>query len=48
MDFNSEVKKNQIVARIDPAIYAAQVEQAKAQLLKTETTLLEKKRDIQA
>jgi HlyD family secretion protein len=48
VDFNSEVKKGQVIARIDPAIYAAQVEQAKAQLLKTETALLEKKMDILA
>ncbi|MBW2621579.1 MAG: efflux RND transporter periplasmic adaptor subunit [Deltaproteobacteria bacterium] len=47
VDFNSEVKKDQVVARIDPAIYAAQVEQAKAQFLKAETALLEKKGDIQ-
>ena len=48
VDFNSEVKKGQVIARIDPAIHAAQVEQAKAQLLKTETALIEKKTDIQA
>lgn len=48
VDFNSEVKKGQVIARIDSAIFAAQVEQAKAQLLKTETALLEKKMDILA
>ena len=31
-DFNSEVKKGQLLAQIDPAIYEAQVEQAKANL----------------
>lgn len=48
VDFNSEVKKGQVIARIDSAIFAAQVEQAKAQLLKTETALVEKKMDILA
>jgi HlyD family secretion protein len=32
VDFNAPVKKNQIVALIDPAFYQAQVEQARAQL----------------
>ncbi|MBW2091709.1 MAG: efflux RND transporter periplasmic adaptor subunit [Deltaproteobacteria bacterium] len=48
VDFNSRVKKDQVIARIDPAIYFAQVEQAKAQLLKARTQLAEKKRDIEA
>ncbi|MBW2060692.1 MAG: efflux RND transporter periplasmic adaptor subunit [Deltaproteobacteria bacterium] len=47
-DFNSKVEKDQVIARIDPAIYAAQVEQAKAQLLKTQTQRMEKRKDIEA
>src|SRR5262245_33891040 len=31
-DFNSVVRKGQVIARIDPAIFQAQVNQAKAQL----------------
>jgi HlyD family secretion protein len=31
-DFNTKVKKNQLVARIDPAIFEAKVDQAKANL----------------
>ncbi|MBI5634829.1 MAG: efflux RND transporter periplasmic adaptor subunit [Nitrospirae bacterium] len=33
VDFNSAVKKNQIIAQIDPATFEAQVEQARAGLL---------------
>ena len=47
-DFNSKVVKGQVIARIDSAIYAAQVEHAKAQLLKARAQLTEKKRDIEA
>src|SRR5713101_9960312 len=32
VDFNSVVKKGQVIARIDPAMFQAQVNQAKAQL----------------
>ncbi|HET6464205.1 MAG TPA: efflux RND transporter periplasmic adaptor subunit [Nitrospiria bacterium] len=35
-DFNSEVKKGQIVAQIDPALFEAQVEQARAKLANDE------------
>src|SRR5512142_2107864 len=31
-DFNSIVRKNQVIARIDPSIFQAQVEQSKANL----------------
>lgn len=47
-DFNSMVKKEDVVALIDPAIYAAQVAQAKAQLLKAKTQFEESKRSIEA
>src|ERR1700724_573967 len=32
VDFNSAVKKGQVIARINPALFEAQVNQAKAQL----------------
>ena len=38
-DFNSEVKKNQVVARLDPAILQAQVENAKASVLNAEAAV---------
>ncbi|MBM4146747.1 MAG: efflux RND transporter periplasmic adaptor subunit [Nitrospira sp.] len=51
VDFNSRVKKGQLIARIDPAAFQAQVEQAKANLLaakanheKAEATLIDAKR----
>ena len=48
VDFNSLVKKDQVIALIDPAIYGAQVAQAKAQLLKARMQLLEKQKEIDA
>jgi HlyD family secretion protein len=48
VDFNSEVEEGQIIARIDPAVYSAQLEQTKAQLLKAQTQLSEAQRDIEA
>ncbi|MFZ3137502.1 MAG: efflux RND transporter periplasmic adaptor subunit [Thermodesulfovibrionales bacterium] len=51
VDFNSPVKKGQLIAQIDPAAFQAQVEQAKANLLaakanheKAEATLIDAKR----
>ena len=38
-DFNSEVKKNQVVARLDPAIFQAQVENSKASVLNAEAAV---------
>src|ERR1051326_1344541 len=35
-DFNSIVKKGQVIARLDPSLFEAQVEQAKANLLKSQ------------
>lgn len=50
-DFNSPVKKGQVIAQIDPALFDAQVEQARANLLsakanmeKAEAALLDAKR----
>jgi len=51
VDFNSRVKKGQIIAQIDPSIFESQVQQAQANLLsaqanldKAETTLVDAKR----
>ncbi|HYK89262.1 MAG TPA: efflux RND transporter periplasmic adaptor subunit [Acidobacteriota bacterium] len=38
-DFNSEVKKGQLLAKLDPAIFQAQVEQANANVQTAEATL---------
>ena len=46
VDFNSVVKKDQVIALIDPSIYAAQLAQAEAQLLKARMQLQEKRKDI--
>ncbi|MCJ7687646.1 MAG: efflux RND transporter periplasmic adaptor subunit [Desulfobacteraceae bacterium] len=48
VDFNSPVKKDQVIALIDPAIYGAQVAQAKAQLLMARMQFEERQEDIQA
>ena len=39
VDFNSQVKRDQLIARIDPAIFEAQVEQARANLLSARANL---------
>ena len=39
MDYNAPVKKGQLIARIDPASFEAQVEQAKANLLSAKANL---------
>ncbi len=48
VDFNALVKRGQVIALIDPAIYGAQVAEAKAQLLRAKTQLEEKQKDIDA
>jgi len=52
-DFNSPVKKDQLIAQIDPALFEAQVDQAKANLLnakanlvKAQATLVDAKRTM--
>jgi HlyD family secretion protein len=40
VDFNSPVKKGEVIARIDPQIYAANVEQAKANLIAAQGQLV--------
>lgn len=54
VDFNSRVKKGEMIARIDPSTFEAQVEQARANLLsaranleKSEATLLDAKRTME-
>jgi len=39
-DFNSRVKEGQIIAQIDPALFEAQVDQAKANVLNAQATLM--------
>ena len=46
VDYNSPVKKDQLIALIDNDIYAAQVTQAEAQLLRARTQLQENEKDI--
>src|SRR5438046_6662591 len=38
-DFNSIVKKGQVIAKVDPSLFQAQVEQARANLLKSQADL---------
>lgn len=54
VDFNSKVKKGQVIAQIDPDVFEAQVEQARANLLsakanleKAEFTLFDSKRSLE-
>jgi HlyD family secretion protein len=48
VDFNSPVKKDQVIALIDPAFYEAQLEQSKAQLQMARANLQENNRNIAA
>ena len=48
VDFNSVVTKDQVLARIDTSIYAAQVAQSQALLLRARTQILQNERDIEA
>jgi HlyD family secretion protein len=47
-DFNTVVRRDQVIALIDPAFYDAQLEQAKAQLLMAKAQDLENQRSILA
>ena len=38
-DFNSLVKKGQVIARLDPSLFATQIEQAKANLIRAQADL---------
>jgi HlyD family secretion protein len=46
-DFNSQVKEGQVIAQIDPAIFQAQVDQAKANVLMNQANLLNAKANIE-
>ena len=45
-DFNSHVKEGQVIAQIDPAIFEAQVEQGRANLLNAQANLLNAQANI--
>jgi HlyD family secretion protein len=47
VDFNSIVKKNQVIARIDPDIFLAKVNQAKADLESARATVLNQEAQIE-
>src|SRR5262249_22015435 len=47
VDFNSIVKKNQVIARIDPDIFLAKVNQAKADLESAKATVLNQEAQIE-
>src|SRR6267142_2868667 len=47
VDFNSIVKKNQVIARIDPDIFTAKVNQAKADLDSAKATVLNQEAQIE-
>ena len=46
-DFNSHVKEGELIAQIDPAIFQAQVDQAKANVLNAEANLLNAQANLQ-
>jgi HlyD family secretion protein len=46
-DFNSIVKKNQVIARLDPSLFQAQVDQSKANLLKAQADVAKSQADLQ-
>lgn len=46
-DFNSQVKEGQVIAQIDPAIFQAQVDQAKANVLNTQANLLNARANLE-
>ncbi len=47
-DFNSRVKEGQIIAQIDPALFEAQVDQARANVLNAQATLLNAQSNLQS
>jgi HlyD family secretion protein len=47
VDFNSIVKKNQVIARIDPDIFVAKVNQAKADLDSAKATVLNQEAQVE-
>jgi len=47
-DFNSQVKEGQVIAQIDPAIFEAQVQQGKANVLNSQANLLNAQANVQS
>src|SRR5450759_3627714 len=45
-DFNSIVKKGQVIARLDPSLFDAQLQQARANLLQTRANLTKAQSDL--
>src|SRR5260221_3782072 len=45
-DFNSIVKKNQVIARLDPSLFEAQLQQAKANLSQAQANLVKAQSDL--
>ena len=46
VDFNSPVKKGQVIAQIDPSLFTAQVEQTRGNFLAAQANLLKAKADL--
>src|ERR1051326_1161907 len=46
-DFNSIVKKNQVIARLDPSLFDAQLQQAKANLAQSRANLAKAQSDLE-
>ncbi len=46
-DFNSEVKRGQLIARIDPATFEAKVAQVRAELDSAEATVLNQRAQVE-
>jgi HlyD family secretion protein len=45
-DFNSIVKKGQVIARLDPSLFQAQVDQANANLIKAQADVIRSQADV--
>src|SRR5213080_1124765 len=46
-DFNSIVKKNQVIAKLDPSLFEAQLQQAKANLSQAQANLTKSRSDLE-
>jgi HlyD family secretion protein len=46
-DFNSIVKKDQVIARLDPSLFQAQVDQSKANLIKAQADVVKSQADVE-
>lgn len=46
VDFNSQVKKGQVIAQIDPALFSAQVDQSRGNYLNAQATMQKSKADL--